>query len=193
MSTLRHLWQRYASAVLVLMALVAGLIWGLTLGRELGPAPPSPPSSGSGRGPAGGTSAPATAPPATAPPVATEQLIMPGSTLTFEMEPPPPGLTPPAVPHLSVRVDVRDGRTGRPVRADVWLTTITGDDSEDTLIKKQTSLVEVELPAPGAVDEVFIKVVAEGYYLWVIGVRHQVVYDRLLPLDVRLERIEGRG
>jgi len=183
---IRELWREYATAVLVLMALIAGLVWGVTIGRGLGtPSPqPSPPGRGS----------------LASPPVegiegepSTEHLTLPGSNLTPDLDAPPPDLTPPAEPRLTVRVDVRDAASGRPLRADVWLTTVVGEDSRDRLIERQTSLIEFDLPAADEADMVYIKVQAEGYYLWSIGVRHKVEYDRLLPLEVRLERVEERG
>ena len=160
MTKLKHLWHRYATAILLLMAIVAGFVWG----RATAPTPEAP---------------------------AAEFIELPGSNLESDLVEPPPGHTPPTDPRLSVRVDVRDALSGQPARADVWLTIIVGEDSHDELIRGQTSLVEFELPGAAEADQVFIKVVAPGYRLWNIGVRHQVQFDRLLPLDVLLEPADG--
>ncbi len=119
--------------------------------------------------------------------------ISPGDKLEIELESPPSDFSPPPAPRLSVRVDIRDAVSGRPVRGDVWLTTIAHDASEERLIREQTSLIEFELPGPNEADEVYLKVVAPGYFLWTIGLRHQVEYDRLLPLPVMLEPLLRDG
>ena len=180
MTKLKHLWREYATAILLVMSLIAGFIWG----RATAPVyPDDTPKGGSveGRGPE----------PVEGEPPAAEFIDLPGSNLESELVEPPPGHTPPADPRLSIRVDVRDALSDQPARADVWLTTIVGEDSHDELIREQTSLVEFELPGADEADAVYIKVQAPGYRLWSIGVRHQVQYDRLLPLDVKLEPLDG--
>ena len=159
MTKLNQLWREYATAILLVMTLIAGFFWG----RATAPA---------------------------APPAA-EFIDLPGSNLESELVEPPPDHTPPADPRLSVRLDIRDALSDQPMRADVWLTTLVGEDSHDELIREQTSLVEFALPGADEADQVFIKVLAPGYRLWSIGVRHQVQYDRLLPLDVKLEPLDG--
>ena len=61
--------------------------------------------------------------------------------------PPTMGDTPTLGARLALHVDVRDAVTGRPLRAEIWLTTVVGEDSQDWLIERQTSLVEFELSA----------------------------------------------
>lgn len=36
MNTLKHIWQQYATAGLVALALIGGLVWGINIGREMG-------------------------------------------------------------------------------------------------------------------------------------------------------------
>lgn len=153
-----HPFRRPPTLALLIVALAAGLIWGLVIGRELGPAQPA-------------TAAP------TATAVATptgEFVIEPGGRFQPELEPPPPGAEPPADPRLSVRVDIRDGQTGRPVRGNVWMSLYIGDTREDQLVLENTSLVEVRLPPGDAAEAVFISVIAQGYEPWSIGVRRLV-------------------
>lgn len=168
-----NFFRRPPMLALIIVALAGGLIWGLVIGRELGPAQP-----------------------ATATPVATptgEFVIEPGGRFAPELEPPPADATPPADPRLSVRVDIRDGQTGRPVRGNVWMSLYVGDEREDQLILENTSLVEVRLPPGDAAEAVFISVIAAGYQPWSIGVRHKVQFDRLMPLDVKLQRVKQDG
>lgn len=172
MTKLKHLWREYATAILLVMTLIAGFIWG----RATAPVyPDDTPKGGSVEGE----------------PPAAEFIDLPGSNLESELVEPPPDHTPPAEPRLSVRLDIRDALSDQPARAEVWLTTIVGEDSHDTLIREQTSLVEFELPGAAEADQVFIKVLAPGYRLWSIGLRHQVQYDRLLPLEVKLDPLDG--
>ena len=174
LTIIRHLWREYYTALLLLLAFGAGLVWGINIGRGVGPGPDQ-----------------AAAPTST--PTGEYVALSPDHLVEAELDPPSPEMTPPAEAHLRVRVDVRDAVTGQPVRAEVWLTTIVGEESEDTLIRAETSLVEVALPGPAEANEVYVKVLAKGYYLWVVGIRHSVVYERVLPLEVRLEAIEGEG
>jgi hypothetical protein len=167
MTHLCPFWQRYSTALLIVTALVAGLIWGINLGREMGPVPLPTPSG------------------------EYVEEIPPGGKLELELEPPLPGQAPPDNPRLTVRVDIRDGLSGRPVRGDVWLAVVKDLESEDILIREGTSLVEFELPEASEADYVMVKVQAEGYLLWSLGVRHQIEFDRVLPLEVRLEPLRG--
>ncbi len=177
MNIIRRLWRRYVTTILVLLALIAGAIWGINIGRELGPTQPTPfPTS---------TPYPTYTPTPT--PTGEYIEIQPGQQLELTLETPEPGTTPPAEPHVLVRVDIRDKITEKPVRGDVW---ITVDGGEDQLMALSTSLTEFALPKG---DEILVKVQAKGYLLWVVGVRGNIVYDRLIPLPVMLEPLPGQG
>lgn len=169
MTTLRHLWDRFYKPILLLLALGSVFIWGVVVGRDLRPA-----------------AAPTATEPAASPPPeggSSEfvQEIGPGQSLEFNLDPPPPGLTPPADPRLRLRVDIRADDTDQPVRGDVWLTVVRGEESEDRLIREQTSLVEVTLPGSAEAEAVYLKVIAPGYRLWQLGLRHQIRFDGRSP------------
>ncbi len=186
-SKIQNRWRRFAPAILLLVALAAGLLLGrVTTKTQPGLSAPV------ATAPATAT-ATAPAPRATPPAGEFVQEIAPGGKLDIELETAEPGQVRPAEPRLRVRVDVRDAISGQPVRGDVWLTIVTGQDSEDRLIRKSTSLVEFALPGPGEADEVHVKVIAPGYLLWVMGVRHRVEFDRVLPLPVMLDRLPESG
>jgi hypothetical protein len=188
---MHRLWYRYNRAVLTYLALFSVFIWGLNLGRELGSAAPT-------TGPTSARTSPIRAETTSSPTPTGEHVteVAPGRRLNFELEPRLTEMTPPAEPRLRVRLDIRDLLTEKPIRAGVWLITIKDKDSQAILIMENTSLVEFALPASSQADEVSIMVQAPGYHLWAVGIRHQVDYNRLLPLPINLERIlvnGGRG
>lgn len=104
---------------------------------------------------------------------------------------PYPTFTPEPDARLSVQVEIRDQETGDLVSGDVWLTFIKADQDYDILIEEDTSLVVFPLPRPDEADKVKVKVVADGYRLWVVNVRHQVISSRLLLLCAELESLDG--
>ncbi|MDX1521647.1 MAG: hypothetical protein R3264_08475 [Anaerolineae bacterium] len=185
MSFLRSVWHRFYGPVLLILALGATFIWGVNLGRRLGPTSTAPQPAATAR----------VAPSMPTPTPTGEYVaqISADTPLDISLDPPPAESTPADDPRLRVRVDIRDAVTEQPVRAEVWLTTIVGDESDEQRIRADTSLVEFPLPGPDEADEVFIKVQAPGYRLWIIGLRHQVEFDRVLPLPVLLEPIDDSG
>jgi hypothetical protein len=184
MSYFRHLWNQYATTALVALALIAGLYWGLNLGRELGRAEtksmPTP-------FPAVATSTPYPTATLYPTPTPTGEYIAPHGKLTLELETPPPDMTPPAAPQFRVRLDIRDTLTEQPVRASVWIV----ENGRDRLIADDISLIEFALP--GKEGTATIKVQAQGYKLWALGFNYKAKYDRLLPVPVKLQRAEPAG
>ncbi len=156
------------TVALVLVAIAAGVALGLALDRPVGPQPALPETPA--------------VPTATA--TATRVRIESGGRLNLEIETPLPGMTPPAEPRLTTRLDIRDTETEQPVRGDVWLLV----DGQEQLVAKNVSIVE--FPLPGKQGLATIKVQVEGYQLWALTFNYQAKYDRLLPLPVRMERLK---
>ena len=100
----------------------------------------------------------------------------------YDVGPPPLGATRNPRATLRLRFDVRDAETGQPVRATIWV--------GPYLVAKDTSLYEVEIKETRSAGAKYapLKIKAPGYETWEKTLRFNVEYDRLIPLDVELQR-----
>ena len=88
-------------------------------------------------------------------------------------------------PVITLRCEVRDDVTGDLVIAEeVRLGNAPG---QGQVVHRDVAVFEVTVPGRITGDYLYLSVVARGYHLWSVGLRHNLNHSRVLPLPVNLE------